>query len=99
VSDIASGLTALLEATHAEHRAFNIGTGTEHSVGDLVTALSEVLGRQLEVVSEAGRRRRLDRQHLLSDISRMREEVGWTPAVTLRDGLRELVRETVGEAS
>jgi UDP-glucose 4-epimerase len=99
VSDIASGLTALLEATHAEHRAYNIGTGAEHSVGDLIDALSQVLGRELEVVSEAGRRRRLDRQHLLSDISRMRDEVGWTPAVELHDGLRELVRETVGEAS
>ena len=99
VADIADGLVALLGADHAEHRAYNIGTGTEHSVGDLIEVLSKAIGREIEVVSEAGRRRRLDRQHLLSDIGRMREELGWEPRYTLEEGLRELVLETVGGAS
>lgn len=99
VSDIADGLVALLGADHAEHRAYNIGTGTEHSVSELIDVLSAAVGREIEVVSEPGRKRRLDRQHLLSDISRMREEIGWEPRYTLRDGLRELVLETVGGAS
>lgn len=99
VSDIADALVALLDADHAEHRAYNIGTGTEYSVGDLIEVLSGAIGREIEVVSEAGRRRRLDRQHLLSDISRIRDEIGWEPRYTLDAGLRELVLETVGGAS
>lgn len=99
VSDIADGLVALLGSDHAEHRAYNIGTGSEHSVSELIEVLSGAVGRDIEVVSEPGRKRRLDRQHLLSDISRMREEIGWEPRYTLQDGLRELVLETVGGAS
>jgi UDP-glucose 4-epimerase len=94
VDDIADALMALLAHDHAEHRSYNIGTGTEHSVADLIEVLSGLLGRDVAVVSEAGRRRRLDRQHLLSDISRIREEVGWEPKVGLADGLRELLTET-----
>jgi UDP-glucose 4-epimerase len=94
VNDVADALMALLAHEHAEHRSFNIGTGTEHSVADLIEVLSGLLGRDVAVVSEAGRRRRLDRQHLLSDISRIRDEVGWEPKVALADGLRELLTET-----
>ena len=99
VSDIATSLLALLDADHAEHRAYNVGTGAEHSVSELVEVLSGAIGREIEVVSEPGRKRRLDRQHLLSDISRMREELGWEPQYTLDAGLRELVLETVGGTS
>ncbi len=99
VSDIADGLVALLGADHAEHRAYNIGTGTEHSVSDLIEVLSGAIGREIEVVSEPGRKRRLDRGHLLSDITRMRTEIGWEPRYALGDGLRELVLETVGGPS
>lgn len=99
VTDIASGLLALLDADHAEHRAYNIGTGVEYSVTELIEALSAVVGREIEVVSEPGRKRRLDRQHLLSDISRMKAELGWEPRYSLDAGLRELVLETVGGAS
>lgn len=94
VSDVADAVVALLGADHAEHRSYNVGTGSEHSVADLIDVLSDVIGRRIEVVSEAGRRRRLDRQHLLSDIGRIRAEVGWEPRVSLAEGLGELLRET-----
>jgi UDP-glucose 4-epimerase len=93
VSDVADALMALLDAEHAEHRSYNVGTGTEHSVSELIDVLSGIRGARVEVVSEPGRKRRLDRQHLVSDISRIRSEVGWEPRVRLADGLGELLAE------
>lgn len=97
VSDVADALVGLLDADHTSHRAYNVGTGSEHSVADLVQILSEVIGREIEVISEPGRRRPQDREHLLSDISRIRAEIGWQPTISLRDGLRGLLEDEMAD--
>ncbi|MBC7679606.1 MAG: GDP-mannose 4,6-dehydratase, partial [Pseudorhodobacter sp.] len=67
-----------------------LGTGGEVSVGDLVRMAGEVLGRELEVVTDDQRVRPAasEVQRLLSDPSHAREALGWTPEVSLLEGLR-----------
>ena len=69
----------------------NIGHGQETSVLDLIEALNDVAdGRApLEPAFEPARPGEVSRSCL--DVTRARDELGWEPTVTLRDGLRTIL--------
>jgi UDP-glucose 4-epimerase len=70
-------------------RVLNTGTGVETSIGEVVRTIGEILGVE-PVVTTADERLRPDDSEvmrLVSDASAIRDAVGWTPRVPLRDGL------------
>lgn len=93
VSDVARAFVALLDHPHQGHRAFNVGTGSEYSVQELIDTLGALSGRTIEILSVAGRKRRLDRPHLLANAARIAAETGWSAQVSLEQGLQTLIDE------
>jgi dTDP-glucose 4,6-dehydratase len=89
VSDTVAGLVAAALAPAAVGRTIQLGTGHDVSIGALVDLVGELLGRELEVETEAARvrPRRSEVERLISDPSRARELLDWTPEVELREGL------------
>lgn len=71
---------------------FNIGLGVQTSVLQLVEALGELSGREFE--PEFAPPRLGEVQHIAIDPARAREELGWEPHVTLRDGLERTLAAT-----
>lgn len=69
--------------------AYNIGTGVERSVLDLVTAVGRAVGSTPKVAHAPARAGELDRSVL--DASRARAVLGWTPATRFEEGLAALV--------
>ena len=67
--------------------AFNIGTGVETNVVDLLATCQSAAGTSLEPEHRPARLGELSRSAL--DCSRAHGELGWRPAVGLDDGLRE----------
>lgn len=65
---------------------FNVGTGREVSVLDLLRLISKVAG--VELRPEFREPRPGDIRRSCADISRARESLGWEPRVSLEDGLR-----------
>jgi len=82
-------LTAVL-SPKAEGMTFNIGTGTETSIVDLVNALARLMGKN--VTMEHIDRRDIDniRRRVLN-IERIRTRLRWQPQVSLEEGLRRTV--------
>jgi UDP-glucose 4-epimerase len=72
---------------------FNLGSGREHSVRDILDVLGELLGEPIEVKTNARFLRKIERMHLWPDISKIKKVTGWKPKVKLKDGLRELCLE------
>jgi UDP-glucose 4-epimerase len=68
-------------------RAFNVGTGIETSVLDLVGELRRVAGREVEVVHAPARAGEQRRSLLCSE--RTRRLLGWAPEHSLRHNLEE----------
>ena len=68
---------------------FNVGSGTSHSVAELIQCIQKVWGTDLPVRSD-GRRRQGEGLDTVADISRARQQLGWTPRFTLRQGLEAL---------
>src|SRR4051794_34771957 len=66
---------------------YNVGTGVETSVLELVDALREVGGAGEEFQPEFAPERTGEVQRIAIDPGRARDELGWEPAVQLREGL------------
>ena len=91
VRDVASATVIACENHTAGVRAYNVGSGTPRTVGDMATALAQALnGRQPQVT---GQFRLGDVRHITADSSRLRAEMKWTPRVDFTDGMLELARQ------
>ena len=89
VGDVVSGLLALFDF-EAAHGEYNIGTGRESSVLDLIEALSPHAERNFEPAFADARAGEIERSCL--DVTRARQELGWTSQVDLAEGLGHTVR-------
>ena len=90
VSDIVRATFAAMESPEAPGQAFNVCTGARVGIGELAGRLSELLAPELrpEVTGEF---RAGDIRHCFADPSRAREVLGFEAAVSLEEGLPELV--------
>ena len=80
----------LAAAAHPEaHGEFNVGTGTEASVLEVIAALREAAGlseEEWQPRSAPARQGELERS--CPDVTRAREELGFTADTSLREGMR-----------
>ena len=88
VRDVATATAVALERHGDGVRAYNVGSGTPHTVGDLAEELSRALHGKPPVVS--GGYRLGDVRHITADSSRLRTELGWAPRVEFAAGIAEL---------
>jgi NAD dependent epimerase/dehydratase len=93
VEDTAAGLMRCAEADGVAGEVFNLGTGTEISIGDLATRILTLLDRQVQVVTAEERLRPegSEVERLVADVTRARERLDWQPTVSLDEGLRRTV--------
>jgi NAD dependent epimerase/dehydratase len=93
VLDTVAGLIALAEHDELAGGTYNIATGVDVSVADVVQTVGELVGRELTVHTEEQRLRPPDSEvhQLLGDATRLREATGWAPETSLRDGLRAVI--------
>jgi UDP-glucose 4-epimerase len=79
-------VAANLAAADSDARGpFNIGTGVESTVLDIVDALAPLASGSFEAQHEPERLGEV--RHIALDTSRARDELGWQAQVALRDGL------------
>jgi UDP-glucose 4-epimerase len=83
VGDVVAALLAAADS-HAGG-AFNVGTGVQSTVLDLVEALGELAGRPFEPAFAPERPGEI--RHIALDATRAREVLGWEARVELREGL------------
>jgi dTDP-glucose 4,6-dehydratase len=84
VSDLIRGIIALAESGF--HNPVNIGNPDEFTLLELAETVKELTGSTSEIVYEALPTD--DPKQRRPDISLARELLGWSPEVSLRDGLR-----------
>ncbi len=89
--------TTLPAPGRLDARAFNIGTSIETSVNTLATTLQSVAGANAVIDYAPARAGELARSALHT--SKAREVLGWSPAVSLADGLAHTYRYFAGRRS
>ncbi|SHF98759.1 dTDP-L-rhamnose 4-epimerase [Jatrophihabitans endophyticus] len=88
VRDVARAVAAATERHADGVRAYNVGSGTPRTVGDLAAALATALGGPQPVVT--GAYRLGDVRHITADSGRVVRELGWRPTVDFTEGTAEL---------
>ena len=93
VSDTVDGFLRAAEARDVEGGVFNLGIGQEISIGELASRIIQIVDRRVAVTLDSERLRpgRSEVMQLLSDNRLARERLGWSPAVTLDQGLRSTI--------
>lgn len=94
VADMVEGLLALGATDHLAGRTIHFGSGQAVSIAELVTLTETVLGRELEIRVDEQRIRPADSEvaRLVCDAQVARAELGWSPRVSLSDGLASTAR-------
>ncbi|MGL4339039.1 MAG: NAD-dependent epimerase/dehydratase family protein [Rhodoglobus sp.] len=91
VLDVASANLAALDgsarAPASTFRAFNVGSGVVHTIGELAEQVSLHSGGLPPVTT--GEYRLGDVRHITASSARLCAELGWMPAVSFEDGMRE----------
>jgi dTDP-L-rhamnose 4-epimerase len=88
VRDVAAATVLACERHVLGVRAFNVGSGTPRSVGDMARALATALNGPAPIVT--GTYRLGDVRHITADSSRLRKELGWMPTADFAGGMAEL---------
>jgi dTDP-glucose 4,6-dehydratase len=93
VSDTVRGFLAAAVAQGAEGDTYNLGNGREISIGDLAERILALCGRDLRVEVDPERLRppRSEVMRLVSDNRLALDSLGWSPQVSLDEGLRQTI--------
>ena len=106
VRDVARATVAAIEAVGGPAvpggqggalRAYNVGSGTPRTVGQLASALAAAYGGPSPVIT--GQYRLGDVRHVTASSERIWRELGWRAAVPFAEGVAEFAAVPVGRAS
>jgi UDP-glucose 4-epimerase len=89
VDDIVAGTVSSAETDGVAGEVFNLGSGTRTVLNDVLGVLRALLG-DFEVSYEP--RKRGDMAHTLADVSKAKRMLGYSPRVTLKEGLSNFIR-------
>ena len=87
VADVVQALRLAADSKKAVGRVYNIGTGKSVTLLELVKYLNEILGTKLQPLHQPPRAG--DVRVSQANIRRAREELGFAPLVSFRDGLEK----------
>jgi len=93
VTDTVDGFIKAAQAESVDGETFNLGFGEEISVGALADTIIDLIGRPVRVVVDEARLRpeKSEVMELLSDNTKARELLGWSPQVDFREGLSRTI--------
>jgi dTDP-glucose 4,6-dehydratase len=93
VSDTVEGFLCAAQTTGIEGKTINLGVGSEIRIKELVNEIISILGKPIEIEVDEERLRppKSEVTRLLSDNRLARELLGWTPRVSLREGLSKTI--------
>jgi UDP-glucose 4-epimerase len=89
--DMSVAVRMLMEKFSNGYDVFNLGRGIEYSVTEIVEAFERVLGEKIKVEVDQARVRKVERMHLLADISKLKNFLKWEPTISIDEGISTLV--------
>ncbi len=90
IDDVCKAIITLLKS--GNEGVYNVGSGIEYSVKEIIEIISEILNKEIKIIQDVKRIRKLEREHLLADIKKIEDEVGWYPKINIENGLRKIIK-------
>jgi UDP-glucose 4-epimerase len=89
--DMANAVNALIKLENIGFDVFNLGRGIEYAVTEVVEEFEKVLDDKITIEVDQARVRKVERMHLLADVSKLKNKTGWEPKWSLNQGINDLV--------
>jgi dTDP-L-rhamnose 4-epimerase len=90
VEDLVRAVSLVLRTDAADYGTFNLGTGKPVAIAAIARFLARLTGKKI-APDVTFRFRKGDVRHCYADIRRIRKTLGFTPEVSLKEGLARLV--------
>jgi UDP-glucose 4-epimerase len=90
--DMANAVSRLLKSEIGGYDVFNLGRGIEYSVTEIVEAFERELKEKITIEVDPSRVRKVEREHLLADVTKLKKKTGWEPEWGIDEGIRDLIR-------
>jgi UDP-glucose 4-epimerase len=89
--DMAEALRLLIAMHDSGFDIFNLGRGIEYSVTEIVDAFERQLNEKITIEVAPDRVRKVERMHLLADVTKLKKATGWEPVWGIDEGIKNLV--------
>lgn len=89
--DMASAVQQLLKLENTGYDIFNLGRGIEYSIVEIVEAFEKQLNEKIRIEVDPAKVRKVEREHLLADVSKLKKITSWKPVWGIDEGVRNMV--------
>jgi nucleoside-diphosphate-sugar epimerase len=90
VEDVLDALLGFERLAGVRGEVYNLGSGVESTMRDVVAAVQAAVGSKSEVRWGGMKARKWDTARWQADIGKARAELGWSPKYTLREGVARM---------
>src|SRR5205085_957440 len=99
VKDVAQACRLALECDEAAGQVFNVGSGEHYTIREIAERIARTLGKAHIAPEITHAYRAGDIRHCFADITAARRRLGYTPRVTLDEGLAEIAEWLEGQVA
>lgn len=92
VRDVLQAYLALLERGRSGE-IYNVCSGIELRVRDMITQLAELAGVDVELIQDAARMRRAEQRRVVGCADKLQQETGWKPGVSITETLQSVLSD------
>jgi len=89
--DMANAIEALVRLENVGYDVFNLGRGIEYAVTEIVETFEKLLDEKITIDVDPARVRKVERMHLLADVSKLKQKTGWEPKWSIEEGIKDLI--------
>jgi UDP-glucose 4-epimerase len=90
--DMANAIAAILKLENVGYEVFNLGRGIEYAVTEIVETFEKLLNEKIVIKVDPSRTRKVERMHLLADVSKLKQKTGWSPNWSIEEGIKDLIK-------
>ncbi|HBX55220.1 GDP-mannose 4,6-dehydratase [Pseudomonas sp. UBA2684] len=92
VQDVIEAYLLLLE--HGRNgEVYNVCSGNERRVRDLIKEMAELAGVKVELAQDSARMRRAEQRRVVGSSDKLQKETGWKPGVNITETLRRVLSD------
>lgn len=92
-TDVRDVVLAYLRLIESGRRGeiYNVCSGSEHSIRDVLDYLLELSGVDCRIISEAARQRSNEQTRMVGSFAKLNQEVGWQPVIKIDQSLQDVL--------
>ncbi|WP_137817358.1 GDP-mannose 4,6-dehydratase [Pseudomonas sp. 2FG] len=92
VRDVIQAYLVLLEQGR-NGEVYNVCSGVEQRVRDLITQMASLAGVEVELVQDATRLRRAEQRRVVGSSDKLQKETGWKPGISITETLQGVLSD------